>query len=266
MVPGKAVDFKQSRISKIFWNDMEVILGQIRLIIKRTVFENDTQDSFNYYSARLAYLNLSFGECHPRNKYKARRKKRFGLAFTAITDFRRTSMAVVSSIRIDNLFILTPQMNWQGQLTLASISTSHQDVSFSSCFLGDNTEKDRAMDFTDKFDHPAMVVKWWTNQDKTVLKAVAVFSKYRVPFKLEIESYPPSDPTVNQKYLTALKEGVDRVYTLLRENPTEFPMISAEQVRKTLGPLRIQPFKNGDVDFRSEIHDRKENPQARGSF
>lgn len=175
-------------------------------------------------------------------------------------------MAAIPPIRIDNLFTVTPQMNWQGQLTTASMTTHHQNVCFSSGFVGDNTEKDRAADFTDKFDHPAMFVKWWTNQDKTVLKAVAVFSKYRVPFKLEIETYPPSDLAVNQKYLTALNEGIDRVYTLLRENPTEFPMISADQVRKVLGPLRIQPYQNGYLDFRSEIHERKENPQARGSF
>lgn len=175
-------------------------------------------------------------------------------------------MAAVPPIRIDNLFTLTPQMNWQGQLTTASMTTHHQGVSCSSGYVGDNTEKDLVTDFTDKFDHPAMVVKWWTNQDKTVLKAVAIFSKYRVPFKLEIESYPPSDPVVNQKYLAALKDGVDRVYTLLRENPAEFPMIPADQIRKALGPLRIQPYKNGDLDFRSEIHERKENPQGRGSY
>jgi len=174
-------------------------------------------------------------------------------------------MASTAPINCGNLFSVSPQLNWQEQLTVATVATSHQGVNFRSGYVGEDKD---TIDFTEKWDHPAMVIKCWTNDNKTVLKAVAIFSKYRVPFKLEIECYPPADPIINQKYLGVLNGsgGIERAYTLLQVNPTEFPMIPAEQIRKILGVLRVQPFKNGDLDFRSEIIDRKENTHARGSY
>jgi hypothetical protein len=171
-------------------------------------------------------------------------------------------MAALRPIYSSNLFSLARQVDWQGQFSGISILTDQRDVTFSLGYVGDQTEKDCAMDFNEIFEFYGVVVKSWTNEDKTVLKAVAVFSKYAVPFNLSVEmkSTPPPG-FINKKYIDALA-GLDpltETYDLLVQNPNEYPMVPEGEITKRLGSIRF-PLENGLADLRKEITHRMTTP------
>ncbi|HEY5234649.1 MAG TPA: hypothetical protein VIJ14_00605 [Rhabdochlamydiaceae bacterium] len=145
--------------------------------------------------------------------------------------------------------------------------TGQRDVTVSLGYVGDNTEKDRATDFTEILEFREIVVKSWTNEDKTVLKSVAVFSKYGIPFQLTVEmnSKPPLDESINQKYIDALAGlcPIADTYALLVQNPYEYPMVQEVEITKRFGRARITP-ENGLVDLRREIIHRVQSPFING--
>lgn len=167
-----------------------------------------------------------------------------------------------------NLITFSPKQN-EGQLTEVVVETYQKDVQFSSGYAGDNSEKDLATDFTDKVDIPQMVAKCWTNEDKTVLKAVAVFSKHKVRFDVVVrfKNLSPVDEALNRKYLDVLagSEGLQRTHELLKKNPGEHPMVPADEVFKRFGYSMVLP-KNDLINLRIEIIHRFELPFGCGTI
>jgi hypothetical protein len=177
-------------------------------------------------------------------------------------------MTTIGAFRSLDLVTFYPK-EYERQLTEVVVETYQKDVQFSSGYAGDNSEKDLATDFTDKLDIPEMVAKCWTNEDRTVLKAVAVFSKHRVPFDVIVrfKHIPPADEALNRKYLDVLdgSEGLQHTYELLKQNPGECPMVPADEVLKRFGYCRILP-QNDLVDLRREINYRFEMPFGCGTI
>ena len=177
-------------------------------------------------------------------------------------------MTTIGAFHCLDLIIFYPK-EYERQLTEVAVETYQKDVQFSSGYVGDNSEKDLATDFTDKVDIPEMVAKCWTNEDKTVLKAVAVFSKHKVPFEVvvKLKNIPPADEALNRKYLDVLdgSEGLKHTYNLLKQNPGECPMVPVAEVIERFGYSRILPQKDL-VDLRREINYRVEMPYGCGSL
>jgi len=144
--------------------------------------------------------------------------------------------------------------NWQ--LIEVAVKTYQKNVRFISGYLGGNSPEESANDFTAMVDTDEMMAKCWTNEDKTVLKAVAVFSKHKAPFEVvvKMKNTPPIDNDLTQKYLKLLDEenGLQRAYSLLTQSPKEYPMVPVAEM--------IQRFRysatgseNGLVNLRQEI-------------
>ncbi len=176
-------------------------------------------------------------------------------------------MATFRTIHASNLFTLVPQVTLTGQLSGVSVLTRERDVAISLGYVGDRTKKDCATDFTDILEWREIVVKSWTNEDKTVLKSVAVFSKYGVPFNMtvELQSAPPSDETINKKYIEALAglNPINDTYALLVQNLSEYPMVQEVEITKRFGRTKTLP-ENGLVDLRKEITHRVLHPFVTG--
>jgi len=169
----------------------------------------------------------------------------------------------MTTIYANHLFTVSAEFNRELQLERATVKMHQKDISVSSGYVGDNTEQDRAIDCSERWENRAVVVKYWANQEKTVLKAVAIFSKHAVPYNVTItvtiKNTPPINEAVNQKYLLELKgpESVDRIYTLLQENPNEFPIIPVARVLEALGRTISLVSQDDLVDLRSEVDIRK---------
>lgn len=177
-------------------------------------------------------------------------------------------MTTIGAFHCLNLITFYPK-EYLRQLTEVVVETDQKNVQFSSGYVGDNSEKDLAADFTDKVDIPDMVAKCWTNEDKTVLKAVAIFSKHRAPFEVivKLKNIPPVDEAINRKYLDALSEpdGILRVFDLLKKHPDEHPMVAAADVVNRFGYPRIIP-ERGLVNLRREVEYRVELPFGCGNL
>jgi hypothetical protein len=178
-------------------------------------------------------------------------------------------MATFRTVYSSNFFTLVPLVNLGGQLTGVSVVTRKQDVTVSLGYVGDHTEKDCATDFSEILEFREIVVKSWTNEDKTVLKSVAVFSKYRIPFHLsvEMEGTPPLNESINKKYIEALAglSPINGTYELLLQNPNEYPMVQEEEIKKIFGHATF-PSERGLVDLRKEIAYRHAWHPDWGSF
>jgi hypothetical protein len=157
-----------------------------------------------------------------------------------------------------------PKYNTDWQLTEVVVETHQKNVRFITGYSGDKSPEELAKDFTDKVDIPEMTAKCWTNEDKTVLKAVAVFSKHKAPFNVvvKLKNIPPPNIALNRKYLDLLDgpEGLQRAYDLLKQNRGEYPMVLVAEVTKRFGSFRSCP-ENGLVNLREEIIYRIERPQ-----
>jgi len=161
-----------------------------------------------------------------------------------------------------------PKFDTNWQLTEVVVETHQKNVRFISGYSGDKSPEDLANDFTEKVDIPEMVAKCWTNEDKTVLKAVAVFSKHKAPFEVvvKLKNSPPPDSALNRKYLEMLAgskaKGLQLAHDLLTQNPGEYPMVPVNDVITCFGSSIIGP-ENGLVNLREEICYRFE--QSKGS-
>jgi hypothetical protein len=177
-------------------------------------------------------------------------------------------MSTIGVFRCHNLLELYPNVSDE-QLVQVTAVTDQKDVKFSSGYLGDNSERDLATDFTDTVDIPEMLVKCWTNEDKTVLREVAIFSKHTAPFAAIMKqmNIPPFKEALNRKYLDVLdgSEGLQHTYELLKQNPGEYPMVPVAEVIKRFGYSRILP-QNDLVDLRREINYRVELPYGCGTI
>lgn len=144
-----------------------------------------------------------------------------------------------------------PRVNFDRQLIEVAVVTDQQGVSFRTGYVGDNAD-----DFTDKIETPELVIKCKTNREQTVLEKVVLLSKHRAPFEMTVsfKTYPRPDEAINRKYLQAMNEPgniTQRLFTLLEQNPREFPMIPADQIAGKLPGSSIT--KDGLVDLRSRV-------------
>jgi hypothetical protein len=177
-------------------------------------------------------------------------------------------MALVSN----NLFRITATDYWHNQLAKVDVAIFNQKVGQEigvqkgpvvlSGYVGGEIEKNLSDDFTEKLDLKELVVKYWVNEDKSTLKTIALFSKHNTaPFFVHTHSnvmhMPPNDDNMNNNYVQILKtEGIDGAYRMLKDNPTEFPLIPRALLEGELGLIRTQVYPDGRVDFRKEVERR----------
>jgi len=165
-------------------------------------------------------------------------------------------MATEAVFYYQNLFQLYNSIRYNlqdSQEMYPAIVSSQEGCKLITGHVGDESEKDLPTDFTDSIETPELLVKCWTNEDKTVLKAVAVFSKYRTP--------PPLNEALNQKYLNVLDQpnGLQLAYDLLKENPRDNPLVPYAVVTKRVGGERAWIY-DGLVDLRRELKYRVKTP------
>jgi hypothetical protein len=162
-------------------------------------------------------------------------------------------MTTTQPISYGQLFTVYPKVNLDRQLIEVAVVTEQQGVSFRTGYVDYRED-----DFTDKIETPELVIKCKTNREQTVLERVVLLSKHRAPFVLNVsvKSYPRPDASVNQKYLQAMNEPgnpIQRLYTLLEQNPAEFPMIPADLIGGKLTHSQYDITKDGLVDLRSRV-------------
>jgi len=154
------------------------------------------------------------------------------------------------------------QVNQDNQLTQVVVRSPYQNVKFTSGYVNGATKNSRADESAETVDLPQLMIRCWTNQDKTVLEAVDIQSKQKAPFEVVVtqKNTPPIDKKVNERYLDIFRKemahGFHAASAELKKNPTEFPMIPYEQLESVGYKCKLS--SNDPVDFRAEVAYAKE--------